>query len=495
MTQHLWTASRRTSDLHPPSRHRRTSQRSRPLLPGLMLGPMFGPMLGLMLGLMLAICGQSTPAHAMESQAFSSLLKQIDAAGLTDSKITLIKTAQSTATFTCAQAGKLLEQIPSSSDRLSVLTLLKTSIEDAQNKQVLLGYFTFDSDKKQAESILSDVKSASARGSTVMPPLQVNQVGAWAAADLSNLLKSIEKENFNDGKLKVLKEAVERSASGFTSDQLRQILVKYSMSSDMVSALRILDSRALGMTSQEVRAVLDTFNFTDDRLTVLAAIKGTITDPENKFGILESFSISSDKEKARKILESVVGRSPLYGSVCCQEVLFVVDTSGSMDARFTTNQGESLTRLQFVARELQNVLKNQQTPSSRFNIIAFSSGVRPWKPAMVTASAANVEEALKYVSSLKADGGTNIYGSLEQAYADKEADAVYFLTDGVPSEGKVQDVKAILQQVTAWNASRAMPIYSIAFLMGTFNGDNKPQSRALMSDLATITKGVYRALE
>ncbi len=56
-------------------------------------------------------------------------------------------------------------------------------------------------------------------------------------------------------------------------------------------------------TVNEVRRLLVVFSFPDDKLAALKLVKGRITDPDNGFKIYSSFIHSSDKDKARKILE------------------------------------------------------------------------------------------------------------------------------------------------------------------------------------------------
>jgi Mg-chelatase subunit ChlD len=185
----------------------------------------------------------------------------------------------------------------------------------------------------------------------------------------------------------------------------------------------------------------------------------------------------------------------VYGTIRSRRAIFVVDVSGSMEARFTTNQGEALNRLQFVQRELQTVLKEQLPAGAKFNIVIFSTGVQTWKPELVPASPQMVEEAIQYVNGLRYHGEANIHGALGRALADPEVDTIYFLTDGMPTDGKKKTNAEILQDVAAWRAQRKVMVNTIAFLMGSFSGDNRPKSRELMFELAKATGGVHRAIE
>ncbi|WP_158079951.1 DUF4476 domain-containing protein [Archangium sp. Cb G35] len=458
------------------------------------------------------------PARAMDGALFQQLEARVDDEHLSDAKLTLLKTAASTNTFTCAQVAHLVEQFSFGDDKLEALSTLKDRIEDPENKRKLVTLFGFDDEKKKAQALLAHIQkaapaapsaapadtgsestrvSAATRGSSTgeMTPLLVNQVGAWPDADVRALAAALQKEDFTDGKMSVLQAAISSRPEGFTSAQLQQLVPGLTFSDDMVQAVKMMDEHILGMTSREVREVLGTYSFNDDKLKVLRVLKDAITDAENKFIILDEFTFGAHKEEARQILETIKPRSPVYGTIRSKRAIFVVDVSGSMEARFTTNRGESLTRLQFVQRELQSVLKEQLPEDAKFNLVVFSTRVQTWKPRLVPATPRSVQEAVQYVGALQQGGGTNIHGALEKAFADSEVDAVYFLTDGMPTDGKKKAPAKILEDVAAWNARRKVVVNTVAFLMGSFNSDNKPRSRELMLQLAKATGGVYRAIE
>ncbi len=456
------------------------------------------------------------PALAMDGAAFEQLHTRVQKEDLSDAKLSVLKTAASTNTFTCAQVARLIEQFSFGDDKLETLSALKGHIEDPENKGKLVALFSFDDEKEKARQFLAGIQratpaapntapatgseptriSAATRGRTgETTPLLVNQVGAWPSADVAALVAALEKESFTEGKMSVLKTAISSRPEGFTSAHIQQIVPILTYCDDMVEAVKLMDEHMLGMTSREVLGVLDTYSFNDDKLKVLRVIKDAITDAENKFIILDGFTFGDHKEEARKILETIKSRSPVYGTIRSKRVIFVVDVSGSMKARFTTNRGETLNRLQFVQRELQSVLKEQLPAGAKFNLVIFSSGVQAWKPGLVPATPQSVQEAVQYVSGLREHGGTNIHGALEKAFADSEADSIYFLTDGMPSEGKKKATADILQDVAAWNAQRKVVVNTVAFLMGSIKGDNKSKSRELMLELAKATDGVYRSIE
>ena len=122
--------------------------------------------------------------------------------------------------------------------------------------------------------------------------------------------------------------------------------------------------------------------------------------------------------------------------VVAKDVLLVLDTSGSM-------KGEKIEQakaaLDFVLDRLQ--------PEDRFNIIAFSTGVRQFARQLQPVS--EREEAHRWVKRLEAVGGTDINRALLEALlqVDPERPTILiFLTDGLPTEG-VTDIEMIMANV------------------------------------------------
>ncbi|MFP4395976.1 MAG: VIT domain-containing protein [Anaerolineales bacterium] len=108
-----------------------------------------------------------------------------------------------------------------------------------------------------------------------------------------------------------------------------------------------------------------------------------------------------------------------------RDVFLVADTSGSMDGDKLAQTKDAMTYI------LQHI-----NPEDRFNVIAFSSGVQSYAPALQPPSEAT--EAIDWIYKLEAIGGTNIYLALSEALAQADAErptVIIFLTDGLPTEG------------------------------------------------------------
>jgi hypothetical protein len=188
----------------------------------------------------------------------------------------------------------------------------------------------------------------------------------------------------------------------------------------------------------------------------------------------------------------------IYEKVDSKRVVFVVDFSGSMQIRCQDSTGRSRSRLDYVRTELSTVI-TELDEDARFNIIGFSTEVRPWKKKLVKATDKNKKRARSWVrKTLRPDGETNIYGALETAFRHKDVDTIYFLTDGTPTAGEVTINSEILGKVRQWNASRGVRVHAIGFLAGEGHGliiENKGMSKRFLKKLAKGNGGSFRAFE
>jgi hypothetical protein len=129
-----------------------------------------------------------------------------------------------------------------------------------------------------------------------------------------------------------------------------------------------------------------------------------------------------------------------------------------------------------------------------FNIITFAGEVERWQESLVSGSMRTA--AIKHVSKLKAmepprggggraragGGGTSSgeelktdsWAALMAAFglqdedvpnwkARSQADTIFFVTDGVPTKGRVTDVPKLIDQITELNRSKGVVIHVITF--------------------------------
>ncbi len=122
--------------------------------------------------------------------------------------------------------------------------------------------------------------------------------------------------------------------------------------------------------------------------------------------------------------------------VVAKDVVFVLDTSGSMAGEKIDQAKEAL---EFVLKHLN--------PEDRFNIVAFSTGVRIYDRDLRPAE--DGAKAWRFIDDLRAVGGTNIDLALTEALAMAKGERpqiIIFLTDGLPTEG-VTEANRIIANV------------------------------------------------
>ncbi|MDH5562213.1 MAG: marine proteobacterial sortase target protein [Nitrospirota bacterium] len=110
-----------------------------------------------------------------------------------------------------------------------------------------------------------------------------------------------------------------------------------------------------------------------------------------------------------------------------REVVFVIDTSGSM-------AGSSLTQ----AKAALKLALTRLTPQDAFNLIQFNSITQAFYATSQQASVLSIQQALRYVDDLKANGGTEMQPALVQALTQTRNQEersslrqIIFITDGL----------------------------------------------------------------
>ncbi|HTG17348.1 MAG TPA: VWA domain-containing protein [Blastocatellia bacterium] len=126
-----------------------------------------------------------------------------------------------------------------------------------------------------------------------------------------------------------------------------------------------------------------------------------------------------------------------------KDIIFILDTSGSMS-------GEKIDK----ARAALKFGVESLSAHDRFNIISFSGEEHLMKASLIEADRDGKQAGLKFIESLRAEGGTNINDALVAAFkqfqsSDRPA-MIVFLTDGLPTVGPT-DVKQIVKNVADVN--------------------------------------------
>jgi len=153
---------------------------------------------------------------------------------------------------------------------------------------------------------------------------------------------------------------------------------------------------------------------------------------------------------SKKAAKNIVGKN----------IIFVIDTSGSMSGKKIQQAKETL---QFC---LQNLNKQDH-----FNIIRFSSDVSAYKTELVQANHNQIQQALSYVDTLRATGCTNIDGALKKALyqlpESNNPNMIIFLTDGQANVGESRTTHIIANANTRNKANARIFSFGVGYDVNT----------------------------
>ena len=128
--------------------------------------------------------------------------------------------------------------------------------------------------------------------------------------------------------------------------------------------------------------------------------------------------------------------APILLKSHAREMLFIIDTSGSMG-------GTSIAQ----ARRALKLGLEQLGPEDSFNITRFSGDYSKFSDAPLPATEENIERALRYVDRLKANGGTMMRPALSNSFKTKpdgeRLRQIVFITDG--AIGNETELFALIQ--------------------------------------------------
>ncbi|NXB49699.1 ITIH3 inhibitor, partial [Leucopsar rothschildi] len=182
-----------------------------------------------------------------------------------------------------------------------------------------------------------------------------------------------------------------------------------------------------------------------------------------------------------------------------KNIIFVLDTSGSMSGREIEQTKEALLKI------LDDVKEDDF-----FNFILFDSEISVWKETLIKATPENLDEARKFVRHISAQGLTNLHGGLmrgidilnaaheENLVPKRSASIIIMLTDGQPNVG-VSNTHEIEKAVKKAIDGR-YTLYNLGFGSGVDYGflermalDNKGLARRIYpdSDAALQLQGFY----
>lgn len=176
-------------------------------------------------------------------------------------------------------------------------------------------------------------------------------------------------------------------------------------------------------------------------------------------------------------------RPQYYGiDINAEKLIFVIDHSSSMAK---TDAGTS--RLERAQRELIRTIHALPKTTS-FTIVLFHASVKIWKRDFVEASDRNKKIAIRYVQRIPYGKGTNTYGGLERALGlSDETEAVFLLSDGEPTRGRVTSPAQIIRVVSHKNAFRHIMVNTIGI-------STTATTARFMRELAAQNSGEYSSI-
>lgn len=159
--------------------------------------------------------------------------------------------------------------------------------------------------------------------------------------------------------------------------------------------------------------------------------------------------------------------------ISSKRVVFVIDTSSSMeepfrpDARESGSTSEGPTRLEAAKKEMIKAILALRK-DVQFGLIAYNKQVYSWpkKNNLIRATEKNKRKAIKFVQGWGTDSTTSTGPALVTALDVEEVDTVVLLSDGSPTspeDGTLVPVEPILLEIQRLNRFKGVTIHTLGF--------------------------------
>ncbi|XP_052601105.1 von Willebrand factor A domain-containing protein 3B [Peromyscus californicus insignis] len=165
------------------------------------------------------------------------------------------------------------------------------------------------------------------------------------------------------------------------------------------------------------------------------------------------------------------GSQALFGKVSGDCIYVLIDTSHSMKSK-----------LDLVKDKIIRLIQEQLRYKSKFNFVTFDGQAIAWREKLAEINEDNLEQAESWIRDIKVGSSTNTLNALKIAFADKETQAIYLLTDGRPD----QPPEMVMDHVRLF---QTIPIYAISF------NYNDEAANEFLKELASLTGGEFRAYD
>jgi HEAT repeat protein len=192
------------------------------------------------------------------------------------------------------------------------------------------------------------------------------------------------------------------------------------------------------------------------------------------------------------------GRGVAYHTIntASQRFVLLTDLSGSMDTPMhLAGRDAPRSRLDVTRAELVRLIEGLDRRVA-LDLVTFRETSALWKPRLVRIDERTRRAALREVDGYRAHGGTNIHGALADVFdmaeraldsplpSDEDLDTLFLLSDGVPTEGAIQDPELLLLYAIERNRTLRLRIHCVSL-------SDEPPSRDFLRRLADVGDGHY----
>lgn len=146
---------------------------------------------------------------------------------------------------------------------------------------------------------------------------------------------------------------------------------------------------------------------------------------------------------------------PIYSD----RIVFSLDSSSSMGERMSAGAFE--TRSTRAVNELVYLLPHLPT-SAALNVLFFDSEVSTFADGLIDISADVQAQIAAFTEDHGPQGGTNLFGGLDEAFRQDGVEEIILLTDGSPSVGEIVEPLAILARVARYNRWQLVRISTVS---------------------------------
>lgn len=123
-----------------------------------------------------------------------------------------------------------------------------------------------------------------------------------------------------------------------------------------------------------------------------------------------------------------------------------------------------------------------------FNLIPYATDPKPWKDALVPATARNIRDAAAAFADTRLTGKGNVWDALQLAFADPAVDTVLIITDGAPTGGHRWDLFLMTELIEAERRWSGVAVSTVLV-------DSSDRLRRRWRDVAECTGGESWSVE